>query len=425
MTDDFIAHLTALGDDADLDETSEFLVIAATLLDLKAARLLPDAEANTEDGDDALLEARDLLFARLLQYRAYKQVAGLFVELEATALRRFPRSVALDEQFAGLLPEVLLGVDPARFADLAAAVLRPKPPPTVGVDHLHAPTVSVAEHVAILRERLAELGEATFAALTADCVSALEVIARFMAVLELFREATIQLDQPECFGELTVRWTPHRGHRCARRRMRRVTTTDGPDLGDVPELADPGAFEAALEALLLVVDAPTEDDALAAALDQPVARVRAALIVMAQRYAAEGRGIDLRRVGEGWRFYTRDTYAPYVERLLLGGQRAKLTRAALETLAVVAYRQPVTRARIAAVRGVNCDGVLRTLVTRGLVEEAGVDGATQGTLFRTTELFLERLGLSSVDDLPPLAPLLPDVDAIDAIDAGLKTGRGQ
>jgi segregation and condensation protein A len=209
VTDDFIAHLTALGDDADLDETSEFLVIAATLLDLKAARLLPDAEANTEDGDDALLEARDLLFARLLQYRAYKQVAGLFVELEATALRRFPRSVALDEQFAGLLPEVLLGVDPARFADLAAAVLRPKPPPTVGVDHLHAPTVSVAEHVAILRERLAELGEATFAALTADCVSALEVIARFMAVLELFREATIQLDQPECFGELIVRWTPH------------------------------------------------------------------------------------------------------------------------------------------------------------------------------------------------------------------------
>ncbi|MDT0353762.1 segregation and condensation protein A [Pseudonocardia charpentierae] len=211
VTDDFIAHLTALGDDADLDETSEFLVIAATLLDLKAARLLPDAEANTEDGDDALLEARDLLFARLLQYRAYKQVAGLFVELEATALRRFPRSVALDEQFAGLLPEVLLGVDPARFADLAAAVLRPKPPPTVGVDHLHAPTVSVAEHVAILRERLAELSEATFAALTADCVSALEVIARFMAVLELFREATIQLDQPECFGELTVRWTPPGG----------------------------------------------------------------------------------------------------------------------------------------------------------------------------------------------------------------------
>ena len=124
------------------------------------------------------------------------------------ALRRFPRSVALEERFAGLLPEVLLGVDPARFADLAAAVLRPKPPPSVGVDHLHTHAVSVAEHVAILRERLSELGEATFAALTADCTSALEVIARFMAVLELFREATIAVDQPECFGELTVRWTP-------------------------------------------------------------------------------------------------------------------------------------------------------------------------------------------------------------------------
>ena len=140
VTDDFIAHLAALGDDADLDETTEFLVVAATLLDLKAARLLPDAEV--EDAEDlALLEARDLLFARLLQYRAYKQVAGLFVELEAGAARRFPRSVALEERFAVLLPEVLLGVDPAAFAELAATVFRPKPPPTVGVDHLHAPQV--------------------------------------------------------------------------------------------------------------------------------------------------------------------------------------------------------------------------------------------------------------------------------------------
>jgi segregation and condensation protein B len=199
-----------------------------------------------------------------------------------------------------------------------------------------------------------------------------------------------------------------------------VPTTDEAGVEEgLPDLSGDAALESALEALLLVVDAPTEDDALASALVEPVARVRSALTVLAQRYTAEGRGIDLRRVGEGWRFYTRDTYAPFVQRLLLDGQRAKLTRAALETLAVVAYRQPVTRARVAAVRGVNCDGVLRTLVTRGLVEEAGVDGVTQGTLFRTTELFLERLGLASVDDLPPLAPLLPDVDAIDAIEAGM------
>jgi segregation and condensation protein A len=207
VTDDFIAHLAALGDDADLDETTEFLVIAATLLDLKAARLLPDADV--EDAEDlALLEARDLLFARLLQYRAYKQVAGLFVELEAGAARRFPRSVALEERFAVLLPEVLLGVDPATFADLAAAVFRPKPPPTVGLDHLHAPQVSVAEQAALLAERLAVLGSATFAALTADCAGPLEVVARFLAVLDLFRNAAVDLEQPEAFGELTVRWTP-------------------------------------------------------------------------------------------------------------------------------------------------------------------------------------------------------------------------
>ncbi len=176
-----------------------------------------------------------------------------------------------------------------------------------------------------------------------------------------------------------------------------------------------GELDAALEALLLVVDAPTEADALAAAVEQPVARVQAALVRLARAYADDGRGIDLRHTGGGWRFYTRDAYAPYVERLLLDGQRARLTRAALETLAVIAYRQPVTRARVSAVRGVNCDGVLRTLVSRGLVAEAGTDPATQGTLFATTEMFLERLGLSSLEDLPPLAPLLPDVDAIDDV----------
>jgi segregation and condensation protein B len=190
---------------------------------------------------------------------------------------------------------------------------------------------------------------------------------------------------------------------------------DGAVLDEPAALADDAALAAALEALLLVVDAPTESEVLAQALEQPVERVRAALERLSASYTAEGRGIDLRHVGAGWRFYTRDVYAPYVERLLLDGQRARLTRAALETLAVVAYRQPVTRARVAAVRGVNCDGVLRTLLTRGLVQEAGVDEATQGTLFRTTELFLERLGLSSLEDLPPLAPLLPDVDAIDEL----------
>lgn len=184
---------------------------------------------------------------------------------------------------------------------------------------------------------------------------------------------------------------------------------------DLPDVGTDDALDAALEALLLVVDAPTDEETLAAALAQPVERVRTALRRLAEAYTAAERGIDLRRTGGGWRFYTRDVHAPFVERLLLDGQRAKLTRAALETLAVVAYRQPVTRARVSAVRGVNCDGVLRTLITRGLVAEAGVDPTTQGTLFRTTETFLERLGLSALDELPPLAPLLPDVDAIDEV----------
>jgi len=180
----------------------------------------------------------------------------------------------------------------------------------------------------------------------------------------------------------------------------------------LPELDDV-EFEAAIEALLLVVDTPVEEEVMATALGSSVGRVTETLRAYADRLAERQSGIDLRRIGGGWRFYTRDRYAPYVERMLLDGQRAKLTRAALETLAVIAYRQPVTRARVAAVRGVNCDGVIRTLLARGLVEETGTDLETGGYLYRTTELFLERLGLSSLDELPPIAPLLPEVDTID------------
>jgi segregation and condensation protein B len=183
----------------------------------------------------------------------------------------------------------------------------------------------------------------------------------------------------------------------------------------LPDLTDDAALEAALEALLLVVDSPVNEESLAEAVEESAARVTEALRVMAARLTERASGIDLRRVGEGWRLFTRDTYAPFVEKLLLDGQRSKLTRAALETLAVIAYRQPVTRSRVAAVRGVNVDGVIRTLLARGLIEEAGTDPETGGTLYVTTELFLERLGLSSLTDLPPIAPLLPEVDAIDDI----------
>jgi len=206
VTDDFIAHIRAMGDDWNLDETTEFLVVAATLLDLKAAKLLPSADVEDED-DLALLEARDLLFARLLQYRAYKQVAALFGELEAGALRRYPRSVALEERFAALLPEVMLGVDARAFAEIAAAVFRPKPPPTISLDHLHAAKVSVREQAALLRVRLASAGAATFAELVADCAHTVQVVARFLALLDLYKEAVIAFQQVDALGELHVRWT--------------------------------------------------------------------------------------------------------------------------------------------------------------------------------------------------------------------------
>ncbi|MGH3933992.1 MAG: SMC-Scp complex subunit ScpB [Pseudonocardiaceae bacterium] len=191
----------------------------------------------------------------------------------------------------------------------------------------------------------------------------------------------------------------------------------GPESGELPGLSSDGELDAALEALLLVVDSPASADVLASALDQPVQRVVEALHRLRDGYTDAGRGIDLRHVAQGWRLHTRDVYAPFVERLLLDGQRARLTRAALETLAVVAYRQPITRSRVAAVRGVNVDGVMRTLLARGLVAEIGTDPESHGVLYCTTELFLERLGLSSLDDLPPIAPLLPDIDTIDDVPA--------
>lgn len=169
------------------------------------------------------------------------------------------------------------------------------------------------------------------------------------------------------------------------------------------------SLRGALEAVLLVVDEPVPEVVLAQVLDRPQHEVTAALCELAADYDRAGRGFELRQVAGGWRLYTRDTYAEVVERFVVDGQQARLTQAALEALAIVAYRQPVNRARVSAVRGVNSDGVLRTLVARGLVEEAGVEADTGAVLFRTTSTFLEKLGLTSVADLPPLAPLLPEV----------------
>lgn len=206
VTDEFIAHLRALGDELDLDQASEFLVVAATLLDLKAARLLPAAEVDDEE-DLELLEARDLLFARLLQYKAYKQAAAFLREREAEASRRFTRTVALEPRFADLVPEVRLDLTPEQFAALAARALAPKPVETVGVGHLHAPPVSVSEQLLVVRDHLARAGTVSFRALTADCGHTLEVVARFLALLELYRQQRVTFEQLTPLGELHVRWS--------------------------------------------------------------------------------------------------------------------------------------------------------------------------------------------------------------------------
>jgi segregation and condensation protein B len=195
-------------------------------------------------------------------------------------------------------------------------------------------------------------------------------------------------------------------------------TTDAPVERDT--LHDPPVrnVRGALEAVLMVVEEPVSETSLASALDLPVERVHAEVVDLAREYDSAGRGFELRQVAGGWRIFSRAEFAPVVERFVLDGQTAKLTQAALETLAIVAYRQPVSRARVGAVRGVNVDAVMRTLVTRGLVEDAGTDPATGAVLYGTTRYFLHRLGLSSLEELPALAPFLPEADALDELGIG-------
>ncbi len=209
VTDEFIAHIKAAQtaeSEWDLGQASEFLLIAATLLDLKAARLLPQSGPQ-DDEDLALIEARDLLFARLLQYRAYKEVAANFRERMATVGRITPRQAGLDPEFASLLPELVIAVTPEQFAKIAARAMTPKAPPTVGLDHLHAPQVSVREQAALIVDRLRARGQVSFRSLVADADTTLVIVARFLALLELFKESAIAFEQAEALGELDIRWT--------------------------------------------------------------------------------------------------------------------------------------------------------------------------------------------------------------------------
>ncbi|AJE86485.1 hypothetical protein SLNWT_6109 [Streptomyces albus] len=243
VTDEFMAHIRAMGPDWDLDQTTEFLVVAATLLDLKAARLLPAAEVEDE-ADLALLEARDLLFARLLQYRAYKQIADIFAgRLEDEALRR-PRTVGLEPHHAELLPEVVISIGAEGFAKLAVKAMQPRPKPQVYVDHIHAPLVSVREQAEVVVARLRAAGQASFRELIEDAGDTLTVVARFLALLELYREKAVTLEQEEALGDLLVRWTGQAGEQplvtdefdqeSAPAQARRTDTAAAPEPGPEP-----------------------------------------------------------------------------------------------------------------------------------------------------------------------------------------------
>jgi segregation and condensation protein A len=206
VTDDFVAHLKSLGSEWELDATTSFLVIASTLLDLKVVRLLPSAELEDE-ADLALLEARDLLFARLLQYRAFKHAATLISDRMDAEATRLPRAVTLDDRFAALLPDVLITLGPSEFAHLAARALTPREEPVLALDHLHATHVSVRDQAAAIVDRLRRVRSTTFRALSADSPDTLTTVARFLALLELFREGVVSFEQVTPLGELSVRWT--------------------------------------------------------------------------------------------------------------------------------------------------------------------------------------------------------------------------
>lgn len=209
VTDEFVSYTRQLGTAANLDEVTEFLLVAATLLDLKAARLLPRGEVD-DLGDLELLESRDLLFARLLQYRAYKQVADLFAQWQREARHAYPRAVGIEKEFADLLPPVSLGHTPGSFAELAAAVFRPRPPEEVGVGHIHQVEVSVPEQAGKLLSALRILGRGVwqdFSELNADCTRSMEVVGRFLALLELYKAKAVEARQAESLGPLELSWT--------------------------------------------------------------------------------------------------------------------------------------------------------------------------------------------------------------------------
>ena len=430
VTDEFIAHIKAAGEVWDLEQTTSFLLVASTLLDLKAARLLPQGEVDDEE---------DLVAARGPRpaVRAAAAVQGVQAggrHPRAADARRGAPAPAVGRAGGALRDAAARRADRARPRRSSPGWPRRRWSPSrcleVGLAHLHAPAVSVREQATIVVGRLRGSGTLTFRALAADAPDTMTRVARFLALLELFREGVIAFDQMTPLGELSIRWTgtddteveitdefdgapPHDAAPPPTRRHH-----DRHDLRPLRRDRHPrGAAGRAAPGPRGRADGRRP----AAGRVDPGHRGRSPRSPRCGRrstssradYDESGRGFELRNVAGGWRYYTREALAPVVERFVLDGQQARLTQAALETLAVVAYKQPVSRSRVSAIRGVNVDGVMRTLLTRGLVEEAGTDHETGAHLYRTTSYFLERIGVTSLDDLPELAPFLPGIDDFD------------
>ena len=299
----------------------------------------------------------------------------------------------------------MAGLDPLKIRDAAIRALTPRPEPRIDLFHVAPIRVSVADAVAELVDELPRVGRITFARLTAALVERLDVIVRFLAVLELFKQGMVDVDQADRFGDIRIEWTGAPPTRTPRRSPSTSTKDDRP----MSRRQRPPCGRSRRSC-----SSPTEPVApelLAQLLEQPVVDVERWCNELAAVYEEQGRGFQLVRIAGGYRLQTHPDLTPYVERFLLHDQRARLSGAALETLAIVAYKQPISRAQIASIRGVDPDGVLRTLQARGYIDAVGHDpGPGQAMLYGTTPTFLEKLGLDRIDDLPPIAEFIPGAD---------------
>ena len=464
VTDEFIAYIRGQGHEWDLDEASGFLVVAATLLDLKAARLLPYGSVEDEE-DLALLEARDLLFARLLQYRAYKEVGALHEGMLTDAATAPPED-ALEPAFAELLPEVLIGLGPEQFAAIAEAAFEPRPPePGVSVAHIHAPAVSVREQAAILVERLRRRGVSTFRALTEDAPNTLVVVGRFLALLELYRDGVVTFEQAAALGELSVRWVGPDdeadaaaiAERAVTDEFRGVVEATEPDPRRNSDRARPGRARhrggparcgtrrgircprrGAGWVLLAGRGAPNThrgprgpaaarrraDDRHGPRCRGPRAgrrSVEAILRGLSDEYTADQRGFDLREVAGGSRSYTRAVTARGRRALRARRQSTPDTGVAGDArrhrLPAAHHPRPHQR-RSRGQRRRRHPHPAHPRAHRGGGRRVG-----RAATVRTTGHFLERMGIASLDDLPPLAEHLPDLaDLEDVLDSTVPQG---